>query len=451
MKDLETRLTELSERGTHLGAEGLRQRVVLDLAEGLEPARHPVSGWAIALAVAVIAVAIVGIPLLLLGGSDGSVEPSTPADTEPSSTATVVERTAVETVLAPVAGVDPVMMSTSIGDLEFITMEFPDDHAFDFPFHATVATPHGPVSVADSTLWWSSDYTTWNAAPIDSAITGRIVPDDEDIVVLSTTGASRFIWNENQWIAGEPIEVPSPVDSMAFGPRGVVAANATTIYYAVDGVRFTEAEIGPDLTTFVASDVNPEDEEFVEAARMDCRGTFGATQSEIRTVLATDSGFVALTSAIHPTDNVCAPLLWYSPDGNTWELVSAESPFGGADVDVLGIAERDGRFVAIGVVEPATRGFVWVSDDALTWEQVDLELTSPLMIDAGELGWVMTAAQAENDFTLWFSSDGYTWDGPHRIPDGLRIGFLVPEIVVGSDTVFGVGYREEVFVIGQLQ
>jgi hypothetical protein len=58
------------------------------------------------------------------------------------------------------------------------------------------------------------------------------------------------------------------------------------------------------------------------------RATFGATIARIGTVLATDAGFVALTSAAHPGDDVCAPLLWLSSDGNTWDLVSPDSPFG---------------------------------------------------------------------------------------------------------------------------
>ena len=453
MNDLGTRLTELSERGEHLGAEELRQRVMLELAHDGVRARYAVPGWVVALAVALIAVVVIGTPLILFRGSDGSTEPQGPT-VETSSTVTGVDQIVERVVLAPVEGIDPVTISMPIGDFEFVTMELPDSRAFEFPFHATVATPYGPVSGDDSRLWWSADYVTWNTTSA-AGVSGDILLVDGDIVVLSHSGATRSAWNGDRWIEGQRIDVPGPIDWIAFGPHGVVAANSTTVYYSADGADFVEAERGPDLANFWASRVDPNDEEFAEAARMDCRGTFGATHGQIRTVVATDSGFVAFTSAAHPVDAVCAPLLWFSTDGTTWDLISPDSPFGEAEVNTLSIAERDGRFVAIGAVEAAMQGFVWVSDDALTWRQADLELAYPLMVDAGELGWALIGAealpQAASDFALWFSADGQQWDGPHPLPDGLRLGSLVPEIVVGADTIFGVGFEEQVFVIGRLQ
>ena len=187
---------------------------------------------------------------------------------------------------------------------------------------------------------------------------------------------------------------------------------------------------------------------------MDCRGTFGAEKSVIRAVVATDAGFVAFTSASHPADAVCAPLLWFSADGNTWELVSPESPFGElTEINTHSIAERGGRFVVIGGVEAEMQGHAWVSDDAVTWRQADLALAVPLTVDAGDLGWVLTGAEATpgeaGDFDLWFSADGYTWDGPHPLPEALLGGYYVPEFVVGTDTILGLGIQEQVIVIGR--
>ena len=348
-------------------------------------------------------------------------------------------------------------MSTSLGNFEFVTMKFPDGHSFDFPFHSAAATPYGPVSVGDSKLWWSPDYLAWNQTTF-AGDSDRIVLDGQTAVVLRGGGAARLAWDGNRWAPEGQIEVPGQIEWIAFGPQGIVAASPTTIYNSSDGVRFTEAESGPDLATFVASDVNPENEEFVEAARMDCRGTFGAAASQIRALLATDSGFVAFTSAIHPADEVCSPLLWFSPDGSSWDLVSEASPFGQAAVAVIdpySIAEHDGRFVAVGSIEAQMEGFVWVSDDALTWQQADVRIASPLMVEAGEMGWVLVASAAPpgaaSDFGLWFSPDGSMWDGPHPLPEGLLAGYMVPELVVGSDTIFGVGFDEEIFVVGRLQ
>ena len=80
MNDLKARLTELAERGTHVGAEELRQRVMLDLAGRRVPGRSCARGWAIAMAAAVIAVILIGTPLILLPGSDGPISPSGPSE-----------------------------------------------------------------------------------------------------------------------------------------------------------------------------------------------------------------------------------------------------------------------------------------------------------------------------------------------------------------------------------
>lgn len=104
-----------------------------------------------------------------------------------------------------------------------------------------------------------------------------------------------------------------------------------------------------------------------------------ATRPEGDAVLATDAGFVALTSAWHPDGEICEPLLWFSADGNTWDLVSPDSPFGEMAVvqvdDLWGIAERDGRFVAIGRVggqgQVEEQAAIWVSDDGLIWQRFE--------------------------------------------------------------------------------
>ena len=78
MNDLAARLTELSERGTHLGAEGLRQRVILDLA-GV-PARSPARNWGGAVVAAAVTIVLIAGPLIWFRGSAGSMAPSSPAN-----------------------------------------------------------------------------------------------------------------------------------------------------------------------------------------------------------------------------------------------------------------------------------------------------------------------------------------------------------------------------------
>ena len=394
---------------------------------------------AVATAVAILVVAVA--TALLFRGEDSTVEP---AETVPISTVTTVPSTPPPAdlpeeaafTLVPAAGVDPIRVSTVLGDIEFVTMQLPPNREFDFYAHL-VATPDGPVLVTDR------------------ATTIRIHVDDRrNAVVIG--GPPDLADDSDPSSASEPSRYSGLGSErcVASGPRGVVIASLSTISYSTDQSTFTEAERGPDLTISLASDENPENEEFVETARMDCRGTFGAEKSVIRAVVATDAGFVAFTSASHPADAVCAPLLWFSADGNTWELVSPESPFGElTEINTHSIAERGGRFVVIGGVEAEMQGHAWVSDDAVTWRQADLALAVPLTVDAGDLGWVLTGAEATpgeaGDFDLWFSADGYTWDGPHPLPEALLGGYYVPEFVVGTDTILGLGIQEQVIVIGR--
>jgi len=418
--------------------------------------KGPLIAFGTAVAILVVTVATV----LLLQGGDSFVEP---AETVPTPTViTTVPTTQPPTellggarfTLVPAAGVDPIRISTVLGDMEFVTMQLPPNEEFDF-YSDLAATPHGPIAVTtEGTLWWSADYQTWQTTPID-VDADRITVVGDDVVVSGMRTMSRLVWDGDRWSTVERAEfldrnTPGTIDYLAFGTRGVVAANLSTIYYSTDGTTFTEAERGPDATIFVASDQNPEDAEFEEAARMDCRGTYGAERSLISGVVATDAGFVAFTSASHPADAVCAPLLWFSPDGNTWELVSPESPFGElTEINIYSIAERGGRFVATGGVEAELRGHVWVSDDAVTWQQADVAIARPFFVDAGESGWVVVGAATLNDFGLWFSADGYTWDGPHPLPEGLIAGYMLPEFVVGSNTILAVGIDAEIFVIGR--
>jgi hypothetical protein len=351
--------------------------------------------------------------------------------------------------------VEPVGVSTVIGDLEFVTYQVPREFHF---YRKLVVTPHGPVADGDGELWWSTDFETWQIVPSDLEVV-RLAVVGEDVAVIGETSETRLAWDGNRWIERSRVEFPGPINGqIAYGPRGVVAvaADGTTIYYSSDGTDFSIVERGPRTDVFVAAqDVPLEDRDFG-----DCRATFGATGAQIRTVLATDAGFVAFTSAAHRYGEVCAPLLWFSADGNTWDLVASDSPFGELSVvHASNIAERDGRFVAVGEVggqgREEIRGAVWVSDDAVAWRRIEVGFR-PGRLEAGEMGWMLNGDAGIEDFPgafsgAWFSGDGLTWDGPFEMPEGLVVGWFLPEIAVGSDTILATGVVGRIFVIGRLQ
>lgn len=128
-----------------------------------------------------------------------------------------------------------------------------------------------------------------------------------------------------------------------------MAYGSNTVYHAADDKDFAEAELGPRRDVLIAPEWVPEEDRDFG----DCRSNFGATTNRIDQILATDAGFVALTSAAR-SDSVCEPLLWFSTDGDEWELVSDVSPFGELSVVFVdghaGIAERNGRYMAVGEI-----------------------------------------------------------------------------------------------------
>lgn len=457
-EELSRSFTVLAERGVPRGArqvlQDARQNADPAPARARPPRRTPVLLGAVALVLV-----LVGALVVLARPFDGE-EPST-AVTQPPGTVEPPRDTPTDwsppIALIPAPDVDPVQVSTVIGDLKFTTLQLPED-LWGPIVDDLAATPFGPAALVNSSLWWSTDGETWWSVPttVDAQ---RLTVVNDDIVVFGDDGATRFGWDGAGWIEQQRLDLPVPADQIAFGPSGAVAVSQTRIYYSSDGAHFDRAEHGPDSEVFRAEPwVPPEDRDFG-----DCRATFSATANRNRAVLATDDGFVALTSAQHPDGLVCEPLLWFSTDGNTWNLVSPDSPFGtDSTVDTTGsrIAFHDGRFVVTGVVggqgRADTEGAVWVSDDGLAWRRADIEFGFPLSVAGGELGWMLTGVvETEGDAVqgVWFSTDGLTWRGPHSLPWARSTGWFWPRLAITSDTITWTGHTDsmQVVVVGQVR
>jgi hypothetical protein len=348
--------------------------------------------------------------------------------------------------LAPVANEEALLVSTSIGDLEFTTMQMPVGYSF----FATAATPYGPVATEGFTsLRWSTDGVTWEGT-IPALGPWRISTDGGDVIVQGD-GYVRYSWDGTTWVEESSVEIPGGVADIAFGPRGTVALRGDSVFYSADRVTFVPADSGPDpevLSTETRSCV--------------MNGPSSSTsppQHQIGPVLATDAGFVVVTPA-HP-DNwsrtpICEPLLWFSADGLGWDLVSSQSPFGERAI-VHRIAERGGTFVAVGATPSATaEGAIWVSHDALTWQRAGVAMNAAVGVAGGDLGWMVTghAVGSSSDLAgvdMWFSPDGVSWDGPYEGPAALGTVYFLPELAVGRDAVYGVGGTHDTYIIGRLQ
>ena len=182
---------------------------------------------------------------------------------------------------------------------------------------------------------------------------------------------------------------------------------------------------------------------------------------KIGPVLATDDGFVAFTPTLPTNWNkepLCEPVPWFSADGSTWSLATAESPFG-AGASVQDIATWNGRHVAVGAVLGANA--VWVSEDGLTWERLVPDAAASnfgssdvgnqlVTVSVAESGWMIVGY----DGAAWTSRDGRAWE-PLRDWPGIRGGYIPPSVAFGPGTVVVSGSLpgdwHDVVVVGTIE
>ena len=100
------------------------------------------------------------------------------------------------------------------------------------------------------------------------------------------------------------------------------------------------------------------------------------------------------------------------------------------------MAERDGRFVAVGGQGAKFSGAtLWVSEDGVTWNEIPPGhidgslLEYPVSIGTGDAGWVVLHGQA-----LMYSLDGLNWVAPDGPPE-IRWGYGAPRVAVGKDRI----------------
>lgn len=360
--------------------------------------------------------------------------------------------------LMPLSG--PTTTRTALGTITWRVYGASSEHHL----WAMASTPHGPIVVDGSDLRWPSASGAW--AGVTLPVTPWRVSSVGDDVIAHGQGAVRLTWDGSRWVvAGEltMTGLAGTIEQIVVGPAGTVATAGTRIVFSVNGRDFTPAARPPDADApELAGSAGRADEDL-------CPRLGGGSwpgEGSLGPVLATRDGFVVLAAARAADWNerpLCEPVLWASPDGSTWTLVSPRSPFGKGAV-VEAVATRGGRHVAVGHVPPETSA-VWLSDDGLAWERLPTparaepceavngvsfcigRMAGVIAVEAGWLIWSWDGA-------AWTSTGGRTWE-PLRGWPAIRGGYMPPSLALGPDTIIASGSLpgpwHEVVAVGTIE
>jgi len=342
----------------------------------------------------------------------------------------VAPRGVPDLTLIPAAA--PVTTATPIGNITWYRFTAPlGPGLFD-----VTTTPYGLMAVGDGVLRWSDDLLNWQGTilPVEP---WRLTADN-DGVVRRRDGALWLRRDGDSWVADEILELGDGVGQIVAGDRGTVIVSGLDMFYAPQGRAFVRVEDPPQPPQLAEEWT---DGEYFTGCSY--RSISIAPSAYLGPVLATDGGFAALTPA-HPANwrkrPLCEPVVWASSDGRTWELLSAETPFGSHAV-VSDVASHNGRHIAVG--SELGRYAIWLSDDAITWTRVErpAEMIDPTAVAGSDEGWIILEDQGAG----WVSTDGMEWT---RVPDGMpgtRTFYEPQTISIGHGLIAISGTEELAF------
>jgi hypothetical protein len=341
--------------------------------------------------------------------------------------------------LSPVG--EPVTTATPVGDITWYRFAEPPG----IGLHEIRSTPHGLVALDGNALRWSEDLVNWRGTPLPME-PWRLTTDGGRVIV-HRDGALWLRWDGDGWVADEFLELNGNlVEQIVVGEPGTVVTAGLDVFHAPDGRIFRLVENAPHPARLMEDWAEQED-------LVGCSYISGGTwpgPGDIGPVLPTNVGLIALTPA-HPAnwnnEPLCEPVLWASGDGLSWELLSAESPFGEGAV-VNGAASHDDRHIAVGAIRGEAA--IWLSDDGREWTLVDLpanwyradlpeELTLPSAVAGSNEGWLILEEMGAG----WVSRDGSSWTQvPNGMPD-TRTFWSPQNISMGHGLIAISGINEE--------
>ncbi len=284
----------------------------------------------------------------------------------------------------------------------------------------SIFDPEATASVA--AVWTSDDARGWESTSVDPAESGTgesmsaAIHTDDGMIAVGQAGdgaeADAVIWRQTdgEWRQDRPEAMAGDHEQWAFD----VVASETGLLVA--GGENVWGEVRPRLW-FSA------DGETWTGVEGGAGGPLDATGEEsVRDIVAIGSGFVAVGS--RTLDNEQDGVVWYSPDGESWEQVDAPSLAGNGRQELLTVAATDAGLVAGGYTDGAGgQGVpvVWRSADGIEWSAASPRLplggdrigVTDLAVRSISVGDQGLIAAGGNEWRphVWRSADnGATWD-----------------------------------------
>ncbi|HKY65928.1 MAG TPA: hypothetical protein VJM49_06140, partial [Acidimicrobiales bacterium] len=291
----------------------------------------------------------------------------------------------------------------------------PVEEGSDWTVVGSVLSPDDGVAAA--TVWTSEDGTEWADETVEAS-SGRDVSiaaasrGDDGIVAVGRVGdgdeADAALWTQDgdEWRSSTPSSMGGEHEQWAFdvatGPTGILVAGGESVWgdvrprlwFSADGESWSSVDGGPG-------------------------GSFDTTGEEsVRAVSALGEGFVAVGTVT--VDNEQDGVIWYSPDGESWEQLDQPAVRGRGRQDILSVVALNRGIVAGGFSDTDGDGdgepVVWRSADGRAWQQADgtLPMTdsrstvSDLAVRSLSFGPSGLIASGGNDWRprVWLSNNG---------------------------------------------
>lgn len=300
---------------------------------------------------------------------------------------------------------------------------------------------------ASATVWTSEDGRDWSAETVGAASSGHdmviaaVARGTDGLVAVGRVGdgekGDAAVWTQDgaEWSSSTPSSMGGNheqwASDVAVGPGGTVVVGGESVW----GDIRPRAWFSPDGGSWTSVDGG-------------AGGPFDATGEEtVRAVSALGEGFVAVGS--RTLENEQDGVIWYSPDGQSWEQLDQPSLGGDGRQDILTVTALSRGIVAGGMSDLDGNGqgdpVVWRSPDGREWQpavgplpMTDTRTTvSDLAVRSLSFGSEGLIASGGNDWRprVWRSDNGGA--GWKELPNPVRGDLFQDGVTLRAASSFG--------------